>query len=71
MVNGEPITDFDIAAAHQADQLVDPQDAARKEVIEELIDDKLKIARRKRFGIEVTTKRTSTPPSTTWRGGST
>ena len=54
VVNGEPITALDIEQRTKLMQLSTPEGAARQEVLEELIDEKLKVREGKRFGIEVT-----------------
>jgi peptidyl-prolyl cis-trans isomerase SurA len=56
VVNGEPITALDVEQRTKFLQLTNPQQkpAARQTVIEELIDEKLKVREGKRWGIEVT-----------------
>jgi peptidyl-prolyl cis-trans isomerase SurA len=52
MVNGEPITDFDIEQRSKLDQLTTQKTPTRQEVISELIDDKVKIKEGKKFGVD-------------------
>ena len=54
IVNGEPITALDIEQRSKLIQLSTHKAPARQEVIDELIDEKLKIKEGKRWGIEVT-----------------
>lgn len=53
MVNGEPITAYDIEQRSKFNQLTTHKPSPRQEVIDELIDEKLKIKEGKRWGIEV------------------
>jgi peptidyl-prolyl cis-trans isomerase SurA len=53
VVNGEPITAIDVEQRTKFIQLSTHKAAARQEVIEELIDEKLKIREGKRWGIEL------------------
>lgn len=53
MVNGEPITNFDIDQRTRLMALSN-QRSSRKEVLEELIDEKLKIREAKRYGVDPT-----------------
>ena len=53
MVNGEPITAIDIEQRSKFIQLTTQKTAPRPEVIEELIDEKLKIKEGKRWGIDI------------------
>jgi peptidyl-prolyl cis-trans isomerase SurA len=53
MVNGEPITAYDIDQRAKFNQLTTHKTSSRQEVIDELIDEKLKIKEGKRWGIEV------------------
>jgi peptidyl-prolyl cis-trans isomerase SurA len=55
MVNGEPITAFDIEQRSKFLQLQASKPVTRKDVIDELIDDKLKVQSAKRYGMEVGT----------------
>jgi peptidyl-prolyl cis-trans isomerase SurA len=52
MVNGEPITNFDIEQRSKLDALSTHKPAVRQEVINELIDEKVKIKEGKKFNIE-------------------
>jgi peptidyl-prolyl cis-trans isomerase SurA len=54
MVNGEPITDFDIEQRSKLDFLSAHKQAARQDVINELIDEKLKIKEAKQFSVDPT-----------------
>ena len=52
MVNGDPITDFDIEQRSKLDQLTTQKVPARQDVINELIDDKVKIKEGKKYGVD-------------------
>ena len=52
MVNGDPITDFDIEQRTKLDQLTTQKTPSRQEVINELIDDKVKLREGKKFGVD-------------------
>jgi peptidyl-prolyl cis-trans isomerase SurA len=52
MVNGEPITDFDIEQRSKLDQLTTQKTPGRQDVINELIDDKVKIKEGKKYGVD-------------------
>jgi peptidyl-prolyl cis-trans isomerase SurA len=52
MVNGEPITDYDIEQRSKLNFLTTHQPANRQEVINELIDEKVKIREAKKFGVD-------------------
>jgi peptidyl-prolyl cis-trans isomerase SurA len=52
MVNGEPITNFDIEQRSKLITLSTHKPAERKQVIDELIDEHVKIREGKKFGIE-------------------
>jgi peptidyl-prolyl cis-trans isomerase SurA len=52
MVNGEPITNFDIEQRGKLNFLTTHKPAVRQEVINELIDEKVKIKEGKKFSIE-------------------
>ncbi len=52
MVNGEPITNYDIEQRSKLNTLSTHKPADRKQVIEELIDEKVKIREGKKFGID-------------------
>jgi len=54
MVNGEPITDFDIEQRSKLGFLTAHKQPARQDVINELIDEKLKIKEAKKFGVDPT-----------------
>src|ERR1700753_665574 len=52
MVNGEPITDFDIEQRSKLDLLSTHKPSPRQQVISELVDEKLKIKEAKKFGVD-------------------
>jgi peptidyl-prolyl cis-trans isomerase SurA len=52
MVNGEPITDYDIEQRSKLNFLTPHQQANRQEVVNELIDEKVKIREAKKFGVD-------------------
>ncbi len=52
MVNGEPITNYDIEQRTKLDFLSTHKPVPRQQVIEELIDEKVKIKEGKKFGID-------------------
>jgi len=52
MVNGEPITDLDIEARVKFDFLSTHKQPSRQDVINELIEEKLKIKEAKKFGVD-------------------
>jgi peptidyl-prolyl cis-trans isomerase SurA len=52
MVNGEPITSFDIEQRTKLDFLSTHKQPTRQEVIDELIDQKVKIKEAKQFGVD-------------------
>jgi peptidyl-prolyl cis-trans isomerase SurA len=52
MVNGEPITDYDIEQRSKLNFLTTHQQPNRQEVINELIDEKVKIREAKKFGVD-------------------
>src|SRR5216684_768765 len=54
IVNGDPITALDIEQRGKLIQLSTHKAPARQEVIEELINDRLKVREAKKFGLEVT-----------------
>jgi peptidyl-prolyl cis-trans isomerase SurA len=54
MVNGEPVTDFDVEQRSKLDTLTLHKQPARQDVISELIDEKLKIKEAKKFGVDPT-----------------
>jgi peptidyl-prolyl cis-trans isomerase SurA len=52
MVTGEPITDYDIEQRSKLDFISTHKQPARQDVINELIDEKLKIREAKKFGVD-------------------
>ncbi|MGJ4928274.1 SurA N-terminal domain-containing protein [Bradyrhizobium sp. HKCCYLS2038] len=54
MVNGDPITNFDVEQRMKLNFLSTHKQQTRQEVINELIDDKVKIKEGKKFGVEPT-----------------
>jgi peptidyl-prolyl cis-trans isomerase SurA len=54
MVNGEPITDYDIEQRSKLNFLTTHKTPDRKDVINELIDEKVKIKEAKKFGVDPT-----------------
>jgi peptidyl-prolyl cis-trans isomerase SurA len=52
MVNGSPVTAFDIEQRTKFNQLTTRKSQPRQEVIDELIEEKLKISAGKRYGLE-------------------
>ena len=52
MVNGDPITDYDIEQRSKLDQLTTQKTPARQDVINELIDDRVKIKEGKKYGVD-------------------
>src|SRR5947207_3903976 len=52
MVNGEPITNYDIEQRTKLNFLTTHKQAARQDVINELIDEKVKIREAKKFGVD-------------------
>jgi peptidyl-prolyl cis-trans isomerase SurA len=54
MVNGEPITDLDIEQRSKLDFISTHKQPSREEVINELIDEKVKIREAKKFGVDPT-----------------
>src|SRR3954469_5639827 len=52
VVNGDPVTNFDVEQRSRLMQLASHKTPARQEVLEELINEKLKIQLLKRFAIE-------------------
>jgi peptidyl-prolyl cis-trans isomerase SurA len=54
MVNGEPITNYDIEQRSKLTFLTTHKPANRQQVIDELIDEKVKIREGKRFGVDPT-----------------
>ena len=54
MVNGEPITNYDIEQRSKLNFLTTRKPAVRQDVINELIDEKVKIKEGKKFGVDPT-----------------
>jgi peptidyl-prolyl cis-trans isomerase SurA len=54
MVNGEPITNYDIEQRAKLDFLSTHKQPPRQEVIDELIDEKVKIKEAKKYGVDPT-----------------
>jgi len=52
MVNGEPITNYDIEQRTKLNFLTTHKQAARQDVINELIDEKVKIKEAKKYGVD-------------------
>ena len=52
MVNGEPITNYDIEQRSKLNLLTTHKPADRQQVIDELIDEKVKIREAKKFGVD-------------------
>ncbi|WP_433960724.1 SurA N-terminal domain-containing protein, partial [Bradyrhizobium guangdongense] len=52
MVNGEPVTDFDIEQRSKLNELITHKKPARQDVINELIDEKVKIKEGKKYGVD-------------------
>src|SRR5882762_843066 len=52
MVNGEPITNYDIEQRSKLNFLTTHKPADRQQVIDELIDEKVKIREGKKFGVD-------------------
>jgi peptidyl-prolyl cis-trans isomerase SurA len=52
MVNGEPITNYDIEQRTKLNFLTTHKQSARQEIINELIDEKVKIKEAKKFGVD-------------------
>jgi peptidyl-prolyl cis-trans isomerase SurA len=52
MVNGDPITDFDIEQRSKLDQLTTQKTPSRQDVLNELIDDRVKLKEGKKFGVD-------------------
>jgi len=55
MVNGEPITNYDIEQRSKLTTLTTHKPAVRQQVIDELIDEKVKIREAKKYGVDPTT----------------
>jgi peptidyl-prolyl cis-trans isomerase SurA len=54
MVNGDPITDFDIEQRSKLDFLSSHKTQSRQDVLNELIDEKVKIKEGKKYGVDPT-----------------
>jgi peptidyl-prolyl cis-trans isomerase SurA len=54
MVNGDPITNFDIEQRTKLNFLTTHKQSTREEVVSELIDEKVKIKEAKKFGVDPT-----------------
>ena len=54
MVSGEPITDYDVEQRSKLDFISTHKAAARQDVLNELIDEKVKIKEAKKFGVDPT-----------------
>ncbi len=54
MVNGEPITNYDIEQRSKLTMLTTHKPPVRQQVIDELIDEKVKIKEAKKFGVDPT-----------------
>ena len=54
MVNGDPITDYDIEQRSKLDFLTTHKQSSRQDVLNELIDDKVKIKEAKKYGVDPT-----------------
>ncbi len=54
MVNGDPITNFDIEQRTKLNFLTTRKQAERQDIVNELVDEKLKIKEGKKFGVEPT-----------------
>jgi peptidyl-prolyl cis-trans isomerase SurA len=71
MVNGEPITNYDIDQRSKLTFLTTHKPADRQQVINELIDEKVKIREGKKFGVvsspPLTWTAAATSFSPTWR----
>lgn len=52
MVTGEPITDYDVEQRSKLDFLSTHKQPARQDVVNELIDEKVKIREAKKFGVD-------------------
>ncbi len=54
LVNGEPITTFDVEQRGKLIQLSTHKTPSRQEILDELVNDKLKVREAKRWGLEIT-----------------
>ena len=66
LVNGEPITALDIEQRSKLTQISTQKTPPRQEVIDELINEKLKVREAKKWGLEVTTSEVDRP-TPRWR----
>ena len=71
LVNGDPVTAYDIEQRSRLMQLSSRKQPSRQEVIEELIADKLKIQVGKRFGVNVSDSDVNTAVANIARGSRT
>jgi len=53
LVNGEPITNFDLEQRSKLIIMSTHKSPTRQEVLDELVNDKLKVREAKRFGLEI------------------
>lgn len=56
MVNGDPITSYDIDQRSKFNQMVSRKESVRREVIDELIDEKIKVQTGRRYKLEISDK---------------
>jgi peptidyl-prolyl cis-trans isomerase SurA len=68
-VNGTPITTYDIEQRSKLIQLTTHKSPARQEIIDELINDKLKVQEAKRFGLEASEEEVERALATMGSGG--
>jgi|RhiMetdeSRZDD1v2_1073273.scaffolds.fasta_scaffold702792_2 peptidyl-prolyl cis-trans isomerase SurA len=54
LVNGEPITSFDVEQRGKLIQISSHKTPSRQEILDELVNDKLKLREAKRWGVEIT-----------------
>ncbi len=52
MVNGDPITEYDIEQRSKLDMLSTHKPSARQDIVNQLIDDKVKIKEAKKYGVD-------------------
>ena len=67
VVNGSPITELDIAQRSKLMASMERKPVPRQEVINALIDDRIKIAKAKFYGFDKSPNPTSILPSKTWQ----
>src|SRR5438128_1596577 len=60
IVNGEPITALDIEQRTKLNQLSTHKTPARQEILDELINEKLKVKEAKKFGLEISSSEVDT-----------